>query len=95
MVQLRLIVVRETGLEPVRWKHTPLKRARLPIPPLPRTNSIIQQNSPNVNTFFEKNKKYCRNNFVDKKVIKMVEYKYRKINAFISEIEAKGDKNGT
>ena len=30
-------LVRETGLEPVRWKHTPLKRARLPIPPLPRT----------------------------------------------------------
>ena len=29
--------MRETGLEPVRWKHTPLKRARLPIPPLPRT----------------------------------------------------------
>ena len=32
-----LFLVRETGLEPVRWKHTPLKRARLPIPPLPRT----------------------------------------------------------
>ena len=31
-----LLLVRETGLEPVRWKHTPLKRARLPIPPLPR-----------------------------------------------------------
>ena len=29
-------MVRETGLEPVRWKHTPLKRARLPIPPLPQ-----------------------------------------------------------
>ena len=29
-------LVRETGLEPV-WKiHTPLKRARLPVPPLPR-----------------------------------------------------------
>ena len=27
-------VVRETGLEPVRWNHTPLKRARLPISPL-------------------------------------------------------------
>ena len=26
--------MRETGLEPVRRKHTPLKRARLPIPPL-------------------------------------------------------------
>ena len=30
------VLVRETGLEPV-WKiHTPLKRARLPVPPLPR-----------------------------------------------------------
>ena len=26
--------MRETGLEPVRDYHTPLKRARLPIPPL-------------------------------------------------------------
>ena len=29
-----LPVVRETGLEPVRCYHTPLKRARLPVPPL-------------------------------------------------------------
>ncbi len=29
-----LFLVRETGLEPVRDYHTPLKRARLPIPPL-------------------------------------------------------------
>ena len=28
------LLVRETGLEPVRDYHTPLKRARLPIPPL-------------------------------------------------------------
>ena len=28
-------VVRSTGLEPVRLSHTPLKRARLPIPPRP------------------------------------------------------------
>ena len=27
-------LVRETGLEPVRTNHPPLKRARLPIPPL-------------------------------------------------------------
>ena len=31
-----LFLVRETGLEPVRDYHTPLKRARLPIPPLSR-----------------------------------------------------------
>ena len=28
------VLVRETGLEPVRHKHTPLKRACLPIPAL-------------------------------------------------------------
>ena len=37
---LRLFfLVRETGLEPVRDYHTPLKRARLPIPPL--SHSIV------------------------------------------------------
>ena len=35
MVDLFLLV-RETGLEPVHQRYTPLKRARLPIPPLPR-----------------------------------------------------------
>ena len=30
------LLVRETGLEPVHQRYTPLKRARLPIPPLPR-----------------------------------------------------------
>ena len=34
-------MVRETGLEPVRRIHTPLKRARLPVPPLSRTFAII------------------------------------------------------
>ena len=29
---LRLFLVRATGLEPVRHKHTPLKRACLPVP---------------------------------------------------------------
>ncbi len=33
---IRGFLVRETGLEPVRGYHTPLKRARLPIPPLSR-----------------------------------------------------------
>ena len=33
-MSLPLILVRETGLEPVRCNHTPLKRARLPVPPL-------------------------------------------------------------
>lgn len=31
-------MVRETGLEPVRHKHTPLKRACLPIPALALNN---------------------------------------------------------
>ena len=47
-----LFLVRETGLEPVRWKHTPLKRARLPIPPLPRAICIIQHNFSYVKMFF-------------------------------------------
>ena len=33
-------MVRETGLEPVRDYHTPLKRARLPIPPLSRDSQM-------------------------------------------------------
>ena len=36
-----LTLVRETGLEPVRYEHTPLKRARLPIPPLSLGTSVI------------------------------------------------------
>ena len=31
---MRVVMVRETGLEPVWKNHTPLKRARLPVPPL-------------------------------------------------------------
>ena len=34
-------LVRETGLEPVRCNHTPLKRARLPVPPLSLTSRAI------------------------------------------------------
>ena len=34
--QKRFFMVRETGIEPVRCNHTPLKRARLPVPPLSR-----------------------------------------------------------
>ncbi len=46
--------MRETGLEPVRRKHTPLKRARLPIPPLSLgTLHIIADAYTVVNTFFE------------------------------------------
>ena len=36
-------LVRETGLEPVRDYHTPLKRARLPIPPLSRFSLRTEQ----------------------------------------------------
>ena len=35
-----VFLVRETGLEPVRDYHTPLKRARLPIPPLSQTGFV-------------------------------------------------------
>ena len=50
-----LFLVREMGLEPIRDYHTPLKRARLPIPPLSRvlgTINIIPLPSCVVNTFF-------------------------------------------
>ena len=45
-------MVRETGLEPVRCKHTPLKRARLPIPPLSLDALVIVAESARiVNSF--------------------------------------------
>ena len=51
--------MRETGLEPVRDYHTPLKRARLPIPPLSQivrrfsaADIIITNAKYYVNTFF-------------------------------------------
>ena len=34
-------MVRETGLEPVWINHTPLKRARLPVPPLSRRRYLL------------------------------------------------------
>ena len=45
-------LVRETGLEPVRDYHTPLKRARLPIPPLSLGRGIIAKRSGQVKSFF-------------------------------------------
>ena len=48
-----LYLVRETGLEPVHQRYTPLKRARLPIPPLPRTLYIIAQAVLFVKYFFK------------------------------------------
>ena len=37
-----MCLVRETGLEPVRHRHTPLKRACLPIPALSQVLYNIQ-----------------------------------------------------
>jgi len=34
LLDIFFVLVRETGLEPVRQRHTPLKRACLPIPAL-------------------------------------------------------------
>ena len=53
-INLALTLVRETGLEPVHQRYTPLKRARLPIPPLPRTFDIISHTYSFVNSFFKK-----------------------------------------
>lgn len=52
-------MVRGTGLEPARLNHTPLKRARLPIPPLSQmgvatgaaTFNIISKEAQSVNTY--------------------------------------------
>ena len=60
---LSVFLVRETGLEPVRDYHTPLKRARLPIPPLSHicsfgTFEIIALCFTVVNTFFRCFAKY-------------------------------------
>ncbi len=40
---MSLILVREMGLEPIRDYHTPLKRARLPIPPLSRFFVVLSR----------------------------------------------------
>ncbi len=51
-VGVSCFLVRETGLEPVRDYHTPLKRARLPIPPLSLGRGIIAKRSEQVKSFF-------------------------------------------
>ena len=57
-------MVRETGLEPVCQRHTPLKRACLPIPPLSqfRTIYIIQLPSVYVKGFFKKISNFFQKN---------------------------------
>ena len=50
-----LFVMQKMGLEPTRYcYHRHLKPARLPIPPLLRTNRIMPQLKKNVKQFFEK-----------------------------------------
>ena len=49
-------MVRVMGLEPIRQRHTPLKRACLPIPALPHLSNarvIISKRFQNVNTFLK------------------------------------------
>ena len=54
----KALMVRETGLEPVRQRHTPLKRACLPIPALSRLRMTLYQMAVTLSTpnfsFFEK-----------------------------------------
>ena len=45
-------LVRETGLEPVRCNHTPLKRARLPVPPLSHMNIAVAHHNGYYYTIF-------------------------------------------
>ncbi len=54
-------LVRETGLEPVRDYHTPLKRARLPIPPL----SHIQLRPSRNDCYYIKVKYICQHFFTN------------------------------
>ena len=63
-IGLLFLLVRETGLEPVHQRYTPLKRARLPIPPLPRgTLLIIHERVSKVKGFFEKIFYFLKNSF--------------------------------
>ena len=48
-------MVRETGLEPVRDYHTPLKRARLPIPPLSHIGRSLERKK-----YYNKGKWQCQ-----------------------------------
>ena len=63
-------MVRETGLEPVRDYHTPLKRARLPIPPLSHIGRSLERKSHYIKgnrqcqAFFEKIFNYFKRNFL-------------------------------
>ena len=52
-------MVRETGLEPVRHKHTPLKRACLPIPALALNNMYYSTSHAVCQLLFLKNAKTC------------------------------------
>ena len=66
---LLFLLVRETGLEPVHQRYTPLKRARLPIPPLPRgTLPIIHERISKVKGFCEKIFYFFQNRFFRQKV---------------------------
>ena len=65
---LQYFLVRETGLEPVHQRYTPLKRARLPIPPLPRgTFDIIHERNQKVKRFCKKYFVFFENRFFPQK----------------------------
>ena len=64
-LNLGLYLVRETGLEPVHQRYTPLKRARLPIPPLPQNLKYYTTKNVVCQAFFcKKIKKYFQMFFV-------------------------------
>ena len=53
-------MLRKMRLELTRYEyHKILSLARLPIPTLPRTESIIPEHYLCVNTYFRESKKYC------------------------------------
>ena len=53
-------MVRETGLEPVRDYHTPLKRARLPIPPLSHIGRSLERKR-----HYSKGNRHCQAFFLN------------------------------
>ncbi len=52
-VRISTVWCGKRDLNPYGVNHTPLKRARLPVPPLPRTDDIIPQFAGFVNTYFK------------------------------------------
>lgn len=54
------IMVSEAGLEPARETHTPLKRTRLPVPPLRQFIGLLQRERGNYSTGNQHNARFSQ-----------------------------------